>query len=257
MRGLSLTILALLLISRSAAAETYAEGLRALHRLTLTPGNEISRNFFHLSRPGESPRLRWGRSVEGDESHVGIDEEEPREALAQAKQQPFSHMRWCNFHVHRKSAVLRLQKERGERAPYGNQSFPPSGADVQVSLVGEAVWAEEGITGESAIGVLDSLGLWLFRELGREQDPKRQALYRKHRFTPVEVESTKRAGGDASEALRYEYMKKVNARPRLGEEIASLPEYRQLVLRYAVLEDVELAFLPMSLAEALDPCRGF
>jgi hypothetical protein len=257
MQRLSLTILALLLVSRPAAAESYAEGLRALHQLTLTPGNEISRNFFHLTRPGESPRLRWGRSVEGDEGQVGIDEEEPREALAEAKLLPVSHMRWCNFHVHRKSAVLRLQKERGERAPYGNQSFPPSGADVQLSLVGEAVWAEEGITGESTIGVLDSLGLWIFRELGLEQDPKRQALYRKHRFTTKEVEATKRAGGDASETLRYEYMKKVNARPRQAEEIASLPEYRQLVLRYAVLENVELAFHPISLVEALDPCRGF
>lgn len=257
MRVILLSAFALLLAGSPAHAESYADGLRALHRLTLEKGIEVSRNYFHLARAQKPPGAWWGRVVEGDESSVGLDEQEPRDAIARAKEAPAAHIRWCNFHVHRKSAMLRLQKERNEPAPYGNLSFPPSGADVQISLVGEETWGQEGITGESSMGVFDSLGLWMYRELGNEQDPRRQALYRRHGFTPAELEATRSAGGDAAELLRYKYMKQVNARPRRPEEITALPEYRLLVLRYAVLEDVEVSFLTLAQALRTEPCRGF
>lgn len=248
---------AVLLASLPARASTWSEGVRSLHALTLKPGIEVSRNFFHLTRPGGKPSERWGRLVEGDERNVGLDEKEAEAALKAAREKPGSQFRWCNLHVHRKDAVLRLQKERNEPAPHGNLSFPPSGADVSLSLVSEESWGEWKITGETAIGVLDSYGLWLFRELAGERDPRRTELYRKHGFTPAELAAEKGHSFDASELGRYEYMKAVNARPREAAEIRGLPEYRLLVLRYAVHESVEVVFLPLEEALAGEGCRGF
>lgn len=257
MRGWPFPLLAALLLAAPARAETFAEGIRSLHALTLTKGIEVSRNFFHLSRPGSPLLLYWGAHEQGDEQNVGINEEEAHKAVALAQAPPAARLRWCNFHVHRKEAVLRLQRERNELPPHGNLSFPPSGADVQLSLVGKEAWAENGITGESALGVLDSLGLWMFRELAGPDDPNRLALYRPHGFQGSEVEAVRKAGGDAAERGRYEYMKRANSRPRAAAEIRKLPEYRHLVLQYAVLEDVEIRFHPLEDAVRLEPCRGF
>lgn len=257
MLGATLLLLAALGSAADARAETFAEGIRALHQLTLTKGIEVSRNFFHISRPASPARLYWGQVEEGDEQNVGLNVEEAKKALAESQRRPVAHLRWCNFHVHRKEAVLRLQKERNEPAPFGNISFPPSGADVQLSLVSEEAWQENGITGESSMGVVDSLGVWMYRELGGAADPRRLALYVKHAFSSTELNETARQGGDAAEFGRYEYMKKANVRPRNASEIHGLPEYRHLVLQYAVLENVEISFLPLEEALRTDPCRGF
>lgn len=108
------------------------------------------------------------------------------------------------------------------------------------------------------MGVVDSLGLWLYRDLSSlGDDPKRLALFKKFGFTREEIEFTRSSKVDASEAGRYEYMKVVNREPITGEEILRNPAYRKLVLQYAVLEDVELVFLPLEQAVHSDPCRGF